>query len=60
MICPNCQAPVQDGSPFCPRCGTPFSYHQPQQSYPPQQPYPPQGYPQQQPPAGPPPRQGWG
>ena len=22
MICPTCQAQVQDGSPFCPRCGT--------------------------------------
>lgn len=46
MICPTCQAQVQDGSPFCPRCGTQFSYQQQQQPYPPQQqPYPPPGYP---------------
>jgi uncharacterized protein (TIGR00266 family) len=53
MICPTCQTQVQDGSPFCPRCGTQFSYpgqYPPQQGgYPqPQQPgYPQQGYGQQ-------------
>jgi len=46
MTCPTCQAPIQDGSPFCPRCGTQFAAPPP---YPPQQQYPPQGYPQQPP-----------
>jgi uncharacterized protein (TIGR00266 family) len=49
MICPTCQLQVQDGSPFCPRCGTQFSYQQQPPSY------PPQGYPQQ---GGYPPQQG--
>ena len=65
MICPTCQLQVQDGSPYCPRCGTQFSYPHPQQGYPSQPPpgYPPQqgGYPQ--PPApqypGYPPQQGY-
>lgn len=48
MTCPTCQAQVQDGSPFCPRCGTQFAGH-PAPQYPPQQSYPPQGYPQQPP-----------
>jgi uncharacterized protein (TIGR00266 family) len=64
MICPTCQTQVQDGSPFCPRCGTQFSYpaqYPPQQQggYPPQQQqpgYPPQGYGQQ--PSYPPQQQG--
>jgi uncharacterized protein (TIGR00266 family) len=54
MTCPTCQTPVQDGSPFCPRCGTQFSYQQAPPPYPPQQQYPPQGYPQQQQPSYPP------
>lgn len=36
MTCPTCHAQIQDGSPFCPRCGTQFG----QQQYG-QQPYPP-------------------
>jgi uncharacterized protein (TIGR00266 family) len=52
MICPNCQLQFQDGSPYCPRCGTQFSYPPQQQQY--------SGYPPQQPPQYPgyPPQQG--
>lgn len=60
MNCPTCQAQVQDGSTFCPRCGTPFapqpsSYPPPAPGYPPQgYPAQPQAYPPQAPPAYPP------
>lgn len=43
MICPTCHTQIQDGSPFCPRCGTQFS--QPPQQYPPPQGYQPGAYP---------------
>ena len=56
MTCPNCHAQIQDGSPFCPRCGMPFAGQQPP-PYPPQQSYPPPGYPQQPPGSYPPPPQ---
>lgn len=54
MICTNCQTPLADGSPFCPRCGAQFQYQQP--PYPPQ---PPQGYPPPQPSYPPPQQQGY-
>lgn len=51
MICPRCQTQVQDGTQFCPRCGTRFDMPPP--SYPPQGAYPPQGsYPPPYPPPG--------
>lgn len=57
MICPTCQSNLQDGSPFCPRCGAQFQYQQ-QPSYPPAN-YPPQGGYPQQPQGYPPPQPGY-